>query len=81
MPKMYVAVVSNTFERKPKELQIDSGGEFFSHHTQAFLGEHGILYTPEQNGITERWLRSFMEIAACMLVDEICPKAFGVIQS
>ncbi|KAH9309709.1 hypothetical protein KI387_037620, partial [Taxus chinensis] len=51
----------------------DRGGEFVSKKFLAYLKQHGIQqhltapYTPQQNGISERYNRTVMEMAHCML--------------
>ena len=77
--RKFVAKVKNKFERKPQAFQSDSSGEYISNHRQTFLEEQGILnrrtvpYTPEQNGIAERKLRSLLEMTRCMLADAELP--------
>ncbi|CAI7813794.1 unnamed protein product [Closterium sp. NIES-54] len=57
-----------------KALRIDRGGEFLGHDFTLFLDEKGIIhdltcpYTPEQNGMAEREMRSIVEAVRTMLL-------------
>lgn len=67
MLNKYIGMVNNKFERKPKALRTDNGGECHLDHIQVFLKEQGILHrrtiphTPEQNRIARRNLSSLLE--------------------
>ncbi|CAI7774874.1 unnamed protein product [Closterium sp. NIES-54] len=56
-----------------KALRTDRGGEFLGHDFTLFLDEKGIIhdltcpYTPEQNGMAEREMRSIVEAVRTML--------------
>ncbi|CAI7845862.1 unnamed protein product [Closterium sp. NIES-54] len=55
-------------------LRTDRGGEFLGHDFTLFLDGKGIIhdltcpYTPEQNGMAEREMRSIVEVARTMLL-------------
>ncbi|CAI7750213.1 unnamed protein product [Closterium sp. NIES-53] len=57
-----------------KALCTDRGGEFLGHNFTLFLDEKGIIldvtcpYTPEQNGMAEREMRSIVEAVRTMLL-------------
>lgn len=67
--------VENQQSQKIKILRSDNGGEFCSVEMENYLKRHGIIhqktvaYTPEQNGISERYNRSIVEKARCLLYD------------
>ena len=59
--KQYKAWAENITERKIKILRTDGGGEYLNADMQAYLKEcgiehqHTVPYTPQQNGIAERF--------------------------
>ena len=61
--------------RKIRILRTDGGGEFCSQEFEKFLDNNGIQhqkttpYTPQQNGIAERFNRTIMEAVRAMLFD------------
>lgn len=67
--------VENQQSQKIKILRSDNGGEFCSAEMENYLKRHGIIhqktvpYTPEQNGLSERYNRSIVEKARCLLYD------------
>lgn len=67
--------VENQQSQKIKILRSDNGGEFCSVEMENYLKRHGIIhqktvaYTPEQNGLSERYNRSIVEKARCLLYD------------
>jgi len=71
----FFAEVSNKFQRKPKILRSDNGGEYTGNKLVSFLKQEGIRlqtsvpYSPSQNGVAERKNRSIIEMAKCMLLD------------
>lgn len=76
----FVAMVKNKFNKKPKILRSDRGGEYMSEQLLSFLKAEGIQtqntapYTPQQNGVAERKNRSLIEMARCLLTDAGLPK-------
>lgn len=60
---------------KIKRFRSDNGTEFSSHKFRMFFDRHGIEhqtsipYTPQQNGLAERTIRTITEKARCMLQD------------
>lgn len=80
--KTYKREVENIFSKKIKYLQTDNGLEFASGEFQTFLSESGIKSrftcpgTPEQNGTAERYNRTIVEMARCVLSDSGLPLSF-----
>lgn len=76
----YIAFVKNKFNKKPKILRSDRGGEYMSESLLSFLKFDGIESqftapsTPQQNGVAERKNRSLIEMARCLLTDANLPK-------
>lgn len=73
--KDFKQLVENQTNRKIKILRSDNGGEFCSAEMENYLKCCGIIhqktnsYTPEQNGLCERYNRSIVEKARCLLFD------------
>jgi hypothetical protein len=67
---------------KIKKIRSDNGSEYTSKNFTNFCKNHGILqqftnvYTPQQNGVAERFNRSLVEKARCLLFDADLPKSF-----
>ena len=65
-----------------KILRSDNGGEYSSNEFQDYLKEEGIIhqttvpYTPQQNGVAERFNRTIMEMVRTMLLASGMPKSF-----
>lgn len=60
--------------KKIKVLRSDNGTEFVNNNFDTYLKQHGIVrqltvpYTPQQNGVAERFNRTLVEMARSMLV-------------
>ncbi|KAJ8737027.1 hypothetical protein PYW07_000298 [Mythimna separata] len=73
--KQYKELVETQQSKKIKILRSDNGGEFCSSEMENYLRQCGIVhqktnsYTPEQNGLSERYNRSIVEKARCFLFD------------
>lgn len=69
----YNAIINNQFHHNVRILHTDNGREFVNEEFKNFLDEKGIVhectapYTPQQNGRSERELRTIMESARSML--------------
>ncbi|XP_076883237.1 uncharacterized protein LOC143531940 [Bidens hawaiensis] len=69
----------NWLKEKIKTFHTDRGGEFTSHEFNQFSDMEGIRrhlttpYTPQQNGVVERWNRTLLDMTRSML------KAMGVL--
>lgn len=78
----YIEMVKTMFQRKPKLIRSDRGGEYIGNLMIKLLQEEGIQtqltapYTPQQNGVAERKNRSLVEMARCMLLDARLPLTF-----
>jgi transposase InsO family protein len=63
-------------------LRTDRGGEFMSQEFMEFCNEHGIrrqltaVYSPQQNGVSERKNRTIMNMVRSMLSAKNMPKSF-----
>lgn len=72
----------NKFERKPKVIRSDRGGEYTGRSIIEFFKSNGIQIQltaancPQQNGTAERKNRTLMEMARCMLIDAALPDTF-----
>lgn len=80
--KQFKAEVENQTKNKVKILRSDNGLEYCNKEFDMFLNKSGILhqktnpYTPEQNGLSERFNRTIVEKARCMLFDANLGKQF-----
>lgn len=78
----YKNLVENQCSRKIKTLRSDNGTEYTNNKFKEFLMKSGIVhqtsapYTPEQNGVAERFNRTIVERVRCMLVDSGLSKSF-----
>lgn len=78
--KKYNAIVNNRFQHNVRILHTDNGREFVNEEFNSFLESKGIThectapYTPQQNGRSERELRTIMESARSMLYAKDIPK-------
>lgn len=78
----YKTLVENQTGKKIKILRSDNGGEFCGNVFENFLKANGIIhqrsapYTPQQNGLAERFNRTIMEKVRCMLFDANLSKNF-----
>ena len=79
MFKIYKAEVANQLGKKIKILRSDRGGEYFPKDFNVFCEENGIIHecsaprTPEQNGLTERKNRTYLEMINGMLLHAKLP--------
>lgn len=80
--QQYKAEVENQLNCSIKILRSDNGTEFCNSAFENYLVSHGIVhhktnpYTPEQNGLSERFNRSVIEKAKCLLFDAGLEKRF-----
>lgn len=80
--KKYLAMVERDRNIKLKCVRTDNGMEFCHKEFESFLSDHGIriertsVYTPEQNGIAERFNRTAMDGVRSMLQDSGLPQNF-----
>lgn len=80
--KQFVEMVKNKFNKKPKVIRSDRGGEYTGKVLGDYLKSEGIqsqlttAYSPQQNGVAERKNRSIIEMARCMLLNANLPHTF-----
>ena len=73
--KEFKALVENETSKKIYTIRSDNGGEFCSSPFVKFCKIHGIKketstpYTPQQNGVDERYNRTIMEMARAMMFE------------
>lgn len=78
----FVEFVKTKFDRKPKVIRSDRGGEYIGKDVENLLISQGIQiqltagYSPQQNGVAERKNRTLVEMARCMLIEAKLPKTF-----
>lgn len=70
----FKTMVENRTGKRIKAIRSDNGTEYRSKRMEDFLKTEGIQhqltieYTPEQNGIAERFNRTLVEMARCMII-------------
>lgn len=75
-------LVEKQRNKRIKILRTDNGGEYIGRDFQNYLKNNGIVhqrtnsYTPEQNGMAERFNRTIVERARCLLFDQNLGKQF-----
>lgn len=73
--KQFVSLVEAKFNTKIEKLRCDNGGEYASKTFKDFCKLKGIRtqytvpYSPEQNGVAERFNRTILEKARCLIFD------------
>ncbi|KAI3655909.1 hypothetical protein MP638_003672, partial [Amoeboaphelidium occidentale] len=73
--------ITNQKQCTIKTFRSDRGGEFLNHQLKSFFAENGIThqfaapYTPEQNGVAERYNRTLFESARASLFSTSLPTA------
>lgn len=76
----YEAMVTAQFNLKISRMTIDQGREYLSNNQKQFYLQKGIqveptvAYTPQQNGVAERFNRTIVEKVRTMLIDSHVPK-------
>ena len=80
--KQWVNEMHTQYGRYPKEIHTDRGGEFLSEDLKGFYKNRGIVdsqtlpYTPQHNGMVERFNRTIIEMTRANLLHANAPKAF-----
>ena len=80
--KNFTRKAQNQFDMKIKKVRSDNGTEFKNANVDTFLDEEGIshefsaTYTPQQNGVVERKIRTLIDMARTMLDEYKTPKHF-----
>jgi transposase InsO family protein len=78
----FKTLIENQTERKIKVIRSDNGTEYTTKMFADFCKKHGIVqqfttvYTPQQNGVAERFNRTLVEKARCLLFDAKLKKEF-----
>ena len=74
--------IENQFEAKLKIFRSDNGTEFVNQNFSKFFKEKGIshqttcVYTPQQNGVSERKNRHLLEMTRVLLFQNNVPKTY-----
>ena len=80
--KEFEALVTNQTGLSIAQLRSDNGGEYIGRDFEQYLSGRGIhhqltvRYTPEQNGVAERYNRTIVESARAMILEAGLPKRF-----
>lgn len=80
--KEFKVMVENQTGCNIKTFRTDNGGEYCSQQMESYLKAAGIIhqktnpYTPEQNGLSERFNRTIVERARCLLFEGKLKKKF-----
>jgi transposase InsO family protein len=80
--KEYVKLVQTKFNKTPKVIRSDRGGEYVNETLTQFFKNEGITpqftvpYTPQQNGVAERKNRYLTEMTRAMLIDSKLPNKY-----
>ena len=80
--KNFIADMKTVKGASVKTIRSDNGGEYMSNDLQSWLCSHGIRhetsvpYTPQQNGVAERTMRTVVEAARSMLYNKQVPLQF-----
>lgn len=80
--KNFHSMIQTQFQAKIQILHTDNGREFFNTSLSQFLSHHGIIhqsscvYTPQQNGVSERKNRHLLEVAQSLMFTTNVPKQF-----
>ena len=78
----YVTMMENKTDLRGRAIRTDNGGEYTSQYFKKFFAGKGIahqltnLYTPEQNGVSERLNRTLVESTRSMLIHAKMPLKF-----
>lgn len=78
----FEASVSNQTGQTIATLRTDGGGEYISAEFEQYLQLQGIhhelsvRYSPQQNGVAERYNRTICELARALIIDADLPKSF-----
>ena len=80
--KDFVHRAQTQFQKTPKKIRSDRGGEYVNVELREFLKNEGIEseltcpYSPQQNGTSERKNRYLTEMTRCMLIDSSLPNKY-----
>jgi transposase InsO family protein len=80
--KRFLKRAQNEFELKVKKIRSDNGSEFKNLQVEEYLEKEGVKhefsapYTPQQNGVVERKIKTLTDMARMMLGEFKTPKRF-----
>lgn len=80
--KDFEASASNQTGQSIATIRTDGGGEYVSTEFEQYLKSQGIhheltvRYSPQQNGVAERYNRTICELARALIIDSEFPKSF-----
>ncbi len=80
MVKGYLAFIERHLGLLPKAIRADNGKEYINNDLKSWLNQRGILldstapYSPQQNGIAERYNRTLADLIRAMLCEKKIPK-------
>lgn len=80
----YEAMVTSMFNLPISKLRVDKGLEYFSNEQKAYYKSKGIVleqtvgFTPQQNGVAERFNRTVSEKANSLMIEASIPKYLWV---
>lgn len=80
--KEFIGFYERQTGEKVKTLRTDNGTEYVNTELEEYLTEAGIqhqttiAYTPQQNGVAERYNRTVVEKARSMMADAKFPKEY-----
>ena len=78
----FTNLVETQYNKKIKILRTDNGTEFINQNFENFTNSKGIIhqtsyvYTPQQNGVSERKNRHLLEMTRILLFQNHVPKIF-----
>lgn len=78
----FIAMAETQTGEKIKRIRCDNGGEYMSKRfkevckTKGILVDYTIAHNPEQNGVAERFNRTILENARCLIFDSKLDKSF-----
>ena len=77
----HITYLKTRWDKHPKIFRVDNGTEYLNEELITWCRNHGIElqttapYSPEQNGVAERFNRTLMELATAMLIERNLPKS------
>jgi transposase InsO family protein len=77
----HITYLKTRWDKHPKIFRVDNGTEYLNEELITWCQNHGIElqttapYSPEQNGVAERFNRTLMELATAMLIERNLPKS------
>src|SRR6267154_1237001 len=78
--KQHLMYLERRWENKPRKIRVDNGKEYINNELLTWCKDKEIEiqttapYTPEQNGVTERFNRTLTELACAMMIARDLPE-------